>query len=124
MDKRIKKLMAIAADPASTPAEVASARRLAERLAKNSPQPVPLKFVDGIARETVLTSWTKVYRIVPGGIKTTTCCCSAPGATRKECSAARGKKWPCQCFCHSVETEEQWQAKRAMRESRKAVNAR
>ena len=123
MDKRIEKLLAVANDPASTPAEIASARNLIERLSKSSPRTPTLKFVNGIAREPHLEYWTKVYRIVPGGIKTTTCCCDAPGCTRQECFEARkakGKKSPCNCFCHSTETQEQWQSRRKARQAKKA----
>lgn len=34
-------------------------------------------------------------------VKETSCCCAAPGSTRKGCSVVAGNKTPCRCFCHS-----------------------
>ena len=44
--------------------------------------------------------YTEVKRIVDGEVKSTTCCCSAPGALPKECSIVSGNKAPCRCDCH------------------------
>lgn len=53
-------------------------------------------------RRKVLEHWTEVKRIVNGEVKSTTCCCAAPGSTRKGCSIVAGNKTPCRCFCHDT----------------------
>lgn len=51
-----------------------------------------------------LEYWTEVKQIVVIAgepvVKQTTCCCAAPGSTRKGCSIVAGNKTPCRCFCH------------------------
>lgn len=47
--------------------------------------------------------WTEVKRVVRGEVKVTTCCCAAPGETRKGCSIVAGNKTPCRCYCHDTE---------------------
>lgn len=60
-----------------------------------------------VTRRKEMDYWTKVYRTIigddgmPVGIKVTTCCCNAPGDTRKECQRCSGNKTPCRCDCHS-----------------------
>lgn len=50
-----------------------------------------------------LDHWTEVHRVIPPGtVKVTTCCCAAPGSTRKGCQIAQGNKTPCRCYCHDV----------------------
>lgn len=44
--------------------------------------------------------WTEVKRVVSGEVKQTTCCCAAPGSTRKGCAIVAGNKTPCRCACH------------------------
>lgn len=58
---------------------------------------------------------TKRVVVVDGKpvVKQVTCCCAAPAATRKGCSTVAGNKSPCGCFCHSMETSEQWRERRA-----------
>jgi hypothetical protein len=55
-----------------------------------------------VTRRKRLEYWTEVKRVVDGQVKVTTCCCAAPGATRKGCATAAGNKSPCGCFCHSM----------------------
>ena len=55
-----------------------------------------------VTRTTRNTYWTEVKRVVDGEVKVTTCCCSVPGGTRRECGEARQLKNPCRCFCHSM----------------------
>ena len=53
--------------------------------------------------------WTKVKRLVHVDndqfgelvVKETSCCCKAPGESRRECMTAAGNKTPCRCHCHS-----------------------
>jgi hypothetical protein len=52
------------------------------------------------ASQKELEYWTKVARVVGDEVRVTTCCCAAPGATRRECMTAAGNKTPCRCFCH------------------------
>ena len=54
----------------------------------------------------VNTYWTEVKRIVFGSdgepaVKTTTCCCGAPGGLRRICARVSGNKTPCRCDCHA-----------------------
>lgn len=51
-------------------------------------------------RRKHLDFWTETKRIVAGDVKQTTCCCDAPGATRKGCAVVSGKTTPCRCDCH------------------------
>ena len=50
--------------------------------------------------------WTEVKRIVVVDgepvVKVSTCCCAAPGSTRKGCATVAGNKTPCRCFCHNT----------------------
>jgi len=45
--------------------------------------------------------WTETHRVIGGEVKVTTCCCSLPGASGKQCGKARLLKTPCRCFCHA-----------------------
>jgi len=50
--------------------------------------------------------YTEVQRIVfddkgEPQVRTTTCCCSSPGALRRICARTRNLKNPCRCFCHA-----------------------
>jgi hypothetical protein len=55
-----------------------------------------------VTRRKVHDYWTEVKRIVGGEVKQTSCCCAAPGATRKGCSVVAGNKTPCRCYCHKT----------------------
>jgi hypothetical protein len=71
-------------------------------------------------RKKVLEHWTSVERVVidkrgEPQVKSTTCCCAAPGAMGRICARQARNKWPCRCFCHSKETEADWQAKRRLK---------
>lgn len=51
--------------------------------------------------------WTEVKQVqtAPNGekfVKVSTCCCSSPGGTRRECMESRNLKHPCRCHCHST----------------------
>lgn len=56
-------------------------------------------------RKTHDGMYTEVKRIVvregEPEVKQTSCCCKAPGDTRKECANVTGNKTPCRCDCHS-----------------------
>ncbi len=59
-----------------------------------------------VVRHRSCEYWTTVDRIVLDDdgepqLKSTSCCCKAPGGTRKECQLAMGNRTPCSCFCHS-----------------------
>lgn len=54
-----------------------------------------------IIRRKHLDYWTEVTRIEGGKSRTTTCCCQAPGGTRKGCQIVKGTKTPCRCVCHA-----------------------
>lgn len=65
-------------------------------------------------------TYTEVQRVVIDAsgapqVKTTTCCCSSPGALRRICARTRNLKNPCRCSCHSHETDADWRARRAKR---------
>ncbi|MFI5401340.1 MAG: hypothetical protein ACHQ1G_00160 [Planctomycetota bacterium] len=58
-------------------------------------------------RRKFLEFWTSVERVVfdkdgQPQVKTTTCCCKAPGSTRRICQQRTGNRTPCRCHCHSV----------------------
>lgn len=44
--------------------------------------------------------YTEVKRVINGEVVQTTCCCAAPGSTRKGCAVVAGNKSPCGCACH------------------------
>ena len=44
--------------------------------------------------------YTEVKQVKDGEVVQTTCCCAAPGATRKGCAIVAGNKTPCRCACH------------------------
>jgi hypothetical protein len=56
----------------------------------------------GVTRRNYKTYWTETKRVVGGEVKVVVCCCSSPGATRKECAASRNLKNPCRCYCHDA----------------------
>ncbi len=53
-------------------------------------------------REEVLSSWTRVSRLIRGEVVQTTCCCSplSAGGSRRDCQKVIGNKTPCRCACH------------------------
>jgi hypothetical protein len=66
-----------------------------------------------MTRRKVLDHWTEVHRVIgPDEVKVTTCCCAAPGGSRRGCATVQGNKSPCRCFCHSAESQRQWLERR------------
>jgi hypothetical protein len=53
-----------------------------------------------VTKRRRLEYWTEVKRVENGEVAQTTCCCAAPGSTRKGCAIVAGNKSPCRCACH------------------------
>jgi hypothetical protein len=45
--------------------------------------------------------YTETKRVVEGEVVQTVCCCSWPGAARRDCAAVSGNRSPCRCACHA-----------------------
>jgi hypothetical protein len=50
-------------------------------------------------------TYTRIERVVIDDdgvpqVKSTTCCCGAPGALRRVCARVSNNKTPCRCNCH------------------------
>ncbi|MFH5806041.1 hypothetical protein [Alienimonas sp. DA493] len=98
--------------PDAAPLASLRERYMAERAAcRRGRQPVPL------LSEPHMEHWTTVVRLLRGElgevvVDRTRCCCSSPGATRRQCADSRGNKSPCACACHRKKATWRWDYKR------------
>lgn len=54
-------------------------------------------------RRRVKETYQETVRIVDGKEKRSSCCCLAPGWSRRKCADVTGNKTPCRCDCHRGE---------------------